>query len=174
MALESFETARMSAHRPSESDFSVLRNIHSDAGTMKTLAVDGSVLSKKESREAFDRHLRHWDAHGFGIWLFSDLSSDESIGYCGLRTYELDGQPETELFYGVRSRHFRMGYGYEMARAVVGVGFKNLSFPSVIALTLAENIASRALMVKLGMRYEGVVEHAGLPHELYRLISQRT
>ncbi len=173
MVLNSFETARMSARRPSELDFAVLRDIHTDAETMKTLSVNGSILTEKESRGVLDRHLRHWDANEFGIWLFSNSSSGESIGYCGLRNYELNGRPETELFYGVRSRYFRMGYGIEMARAVVDAGFRNLDIPNIIAFTLADNTASLALMMKLGMRYEGVIEHAGMPHDLYRLTSQR-
>jgi len=171
--LNSFETARMSARRPCEADFAALRDIHNDAETMKTLSVNGSILTEKESRDALDRHLKHWDAYEFGIWLFSISSSGESIGYCGLRNYELNSRPETELFYGVHSRYFRMGYGIEMARAVVDSGFRNLDIPSVIAFTLADNTASRALMMKLGMRYEGVIEHAGMPHVLYRLTSQR-
>lgn len=173
MSLNSFETARMTARRPSEADFAVFRDIHTDAETMKALSVDGSVLTEKESREVLDRHLTHWDANEFGIWLFSDLSNGESIGYCGLRNYKLRSRQETELFYGVRSRFFRMGYGFEMARAVVEAGFKNLDMPSVIAFTLADNTASRALMMKLGMQYECVIEHAGMPHVLYRLTRRR-
>jgi ribosomal-protein-alanine N-acetyltransferase len=169
MALNSFETTRMIASRPHEDDFSELRRIHTDAETMMTLSVNGSILTEKESRGIFDRHLRHWDAHQFGIWMFSTKSNHESIGYCGLRTYELDDRPEIELFFGVRSCYFRMGYGFEMASAVVAAGFKKLSLPSVIAFTLVENSASRALMTKLGMRYEGIVEHAGIRHVLYRL-----
>ena len=142
----------MVAHRPSDDDFAVLRGIHTDAETMKTLSVNGSVLTEQESREVLDRHLTHWDANKYGIWLFSDLLNGESIGYCGLRNYKLGGRPETELFYGIRSRFFRMGYGIEMASAVVDAGFKNLDLPSVIAFTLADNTASRALMMKLGMQ----------------------
>ena len=172
MDLNSFDTARLTARRPSDADFVVFRRIHTDTGTMKTLSVDGSVLTEKESREVLDRHLRHWDRNEFGIWLFSNLSNGKSIGYCGLRKYELGGEPETELFYGVRSKFFRMGYGFEMASAVVDAGFKDLDLRSVIAFTLADNSASRALMMKLGMQYEGVIEHACMPHVLYRLTRQ--
>jgi RimJ/RimL family protein N-acetyltransferase len=35
------------------------------------------------------------------------------------------------------------------------------------------NAASRAVMEKLGMTYERHVEHAGLPHVLYRLTRER-
>lgn len=169
MSLNSFDTKRLFARRPTETDFAVFRGIHTDAGTMKTLSADGSVLSEPESRAVLDRHLTHWKENGFGIWLFFDQVGGENIGYCGLRNYKLDDQAETELFYGVRSRVFQMGYGTEMARAVIDAGFKNLDLTSVIAFTLADNIASQALMIRLGMQYEGMIEHAGMPHVLYRL-----
>lgn len=169
MSPDSFATARMLAQRPSGDDYAVFRRIHTDTETMKTLSRDGSLLTEKQSREVLERHLKHWGANKFGIWLFSDLVNGENIGYCGLRNYSLGGRPETELFYGVRSKFFRMGYGIEMARAVVDTGFRKLGLHSVIAFTLADNTASRALMSKLSMQHEGVIEHAGMPHVLYRL-----
>lgn len=139
---------------------------------MKSLSADGSTLTERLSREVLDRHLKHWESHGFGIWLFSAKIDGANIGYCGLRRYELQDCDETELFYGIRSRYFRRGYGFEMANAAVGQGFTELGLPSVIAFTLEENVASRGLMVKLGMQYEGVIEHVGLPHVLYRLMNR--
>jgi RimJ/RimL family protein N-acetyltransferase len=164
-----FETPRMIAHRPTQADFATLREIHTDHATMKTLSEDGSILTEKMSRAIFERHTLHWDATHFGIWLFSLTATGEAIGYCGLRKYSLQGAEELELFFGLHSRFFRKGFGTEMARAVVDVGFHGLNLASVIAFTLADNAGSRALMVKLGMKYEGVLEHAGLPHVLYRL-----
>ena len=172
MSLDSFETERLLAHRPTEDDFSFFRRIHTDKGTMKMLSDHGSTLSEQQSREVLQRHLTHWEAHGFGIWLFSAKSDGACIGYCGLRKYELQGCEELELFYGVRSSYFRQGFGFEMGNAVVDQGFKALGLPSVIAFTLEDNAASRRLMVKLGMKYEGVIEHANMPHVLYRLVNQ--
>jgi RimJ/RimL family protein N-acetyltransferase len=40
--------------------------------------------------------------------------------------------------------------------------------PSVIGFTLEDNVASRTLMMNLGMKYEGLIEHAGLPHVTHR------
>jgi RimJ/RimL family protein N-acetyltransferase len=37
-----------------------------------------------------------------------------------------------------------------------------------VAVTLTTNTASRRVMEKLGMNYERDIEHAGLPHVLYR------
>ena len=39
----------------------------------------------------------------------------------------------------------------------------------MVSFTLADNVASRGVMEKLGFAYDGDVEHAGLPHVLYRL-----
>ena len=38
--------------------------------------------------------------------------------------------------------------------------------------TMTTNVASRGVMEKLGMQYDRNVEHAGLPHVLYRLDRQ--
>jgi len=171
MELNALETTRLAARRPTEVDLCTFRRIHTDKGTMKTLSVDGSNLSEHQSREVLDRHLKHWASNGFGIWLFSAKADGASVGYCGLRRYELQGRPEIELFYGVHSRYFRRGFGFEMANAVVCQGFEELRLPSIIAFTLKENVASRGLMVKLGMHYEGLIDHVGLLHVLYRLMN---
>ena len=43
----------------------------------------------------------------------------------------------------------------------------------MISFTVHGNAASRAVMEKLGMTYERDLEHAGLPHVLYRLARGR-
>jgi ribosomal-protein-alanine N-acetyltransferase len=169
MAPEHFEASRMIAYRPTHADFATLRKIHTDPATMKTLSEDGSILTEETSRAIFERHMLHWEKNYFGMWLFSLTRSGEAIGYCGLRNYTLQGTEEMELFFGVHSRFFRLAFGTEMARAVVDIGFRVLNLTSVIGFTLADNVGSTALMVGLGMKYDGLVEHAGLPRLLYRL-----
>jgi ribosomal-protein-alanine N-acetyltransferase len=56
-----------------------------------------------------------------------------------------------------------------MARDAVRVAFAVLELDDVVAYTVPANAASRAVMEKLGMVYEGDIVHAGLPHVLYRL-----
>jgi RimJ/RimL family protein N-acetyltransferase len=113
--------------------------------------------------------MLHWEKNYFGMWLFSLTRTGEAIGYCGPRNYALQGTEEMELFFGVHSRFFRLAFGTEMARAVVDIGFRVLNLTSVIGFTLADNVGLTALMVGLGMKYDGLVEHADLPHLLYRL-----
>jgi RimJ/RimL family protein N-acetyltransferase len=44
----------------------------------------------------------------------------------------------------------------------------SLGLDSIMAYTRVDNRASRRVMEKLGLHYERDVEHAGLPHVLYR------
>ena len=169
MASPHFITPRLAAHRLSAGDFATFRAIHTDVLTMQTLSADGSIPSEEMSRAIFDRHLKHWDEHDYGLWLLSLTASGESVGYCGLRRMTLRGVAEVELFFGLHSRFFRQGLGTEIAHAVLEMGFREIRTASVIGFTLSTNRASRALMTKLGMTYEGPMEHAGLPHQLYRL-----
>ena len=61
----------------------------------------------------------------------------------------------------------------EMAAEAVRVAFEELGLPDLVSFTLHDNHASRRVMERLGFSYERDVEHAGLPHVLYRLSSTR-
>lgn len=171
MVSTDFCTSRLAAHPIGPTDFAVWRAFLTDPGTIKTLSADGFIPSEEMSREIFHRHLRHWEEHQFGVWLFSTPPADNVVGYCGLRRQTSLAPDEIELLYGLRSPFFRLGFWMEMARAVVALGFREIRPRSIVGFTSDDNVASRALMTKLGMEYEGVVEHAGLPHLRYRLRS---
>lgn len=137
---------------------------------MATLSEDGSIIGESASRDILTRHIKHWDDHDFGVWLFDRSIDREPIGYCGLRTCASLDPPEIELFFGVRSQYFKNGFGTEMARTVLSLGFNDLNVKSVVGFTLENNSGSRALMAKIGMSYVGVVDHTGIPHCLYRIV----
>ncbi len=61
------------------------------------------------------------------------------------------------------------GLATELGAASVAHAFGPLGLADVVSFTLIENRASRRVMEKLGFAYEDEIEHAGLPHVLYRL-----
>ena len=48
------------------------------------------------------------------------------------------------------------------------VAFDDLGLGEIVAFTLPTNVASRRVMDKSGFTFERKIEHAGLPHVLYR------
>jgi [ribosomal protein S5]-alanine N-acetyltransferase len=168
-----FHTGRLTARRITEDGIALQRELLTDPLTMRTLSADGLIPSEDEIEAICRRHLEHWAEHGFGLYQFFETATGQFVGQCGLRHRELLGVAEIELFYALRSPFFRRGLGTEMARAVVERGFRQLGARSLIAFTLPSNLASLALMKKLGMQYQGECLHAGLPHVLYRLSAPR-
>lgn len=164
-----FRTRRLTGRRLTEEGIVLQRLLFMDPGTMRTLAADGKIASNESIEERCAKHLEHWVTHGFGVWQIFETESGDYVGQCGLRNTVLRGEPEIELCYALRSPYFRRGLGTEMAWAVVEIGFRELGLASLVAFTLPDNVPSRRVMEKMGMRYEGVIEHAGLPHVLYRI-----
>lgn len=73
--------------------------------------------------------------------------------------YDRSGNPglystEFGLFYAISPSHQRQGYASEAAQALVDYAFGQLHLKRVIATTNFDNIASMAVMRKLGMRIE--------------------
>jgi len=62
--------------------------------------------------------------------------------------------PELGLYWAVSPAHQRHGYATEAARALVNYGFETLRLHRLIATTTYSNIASVAVMRKLGMQVE--------------------
>ena len=68
---------------------------------------------------------------------------------------------------GDRAGALGSGPATELAQASVDVAFDELGLREVVAFTLPDNVASRRVMEKAGLRYEREIVHVGLPHVLY-------
>jgi RimJ/RimL family protein N-acetyltransferase len=114
--------------------------------------------------ESAGEHAERWERDGFGYWMFFD-SAGAPVARGGLGTSAWG----VEVGWAVAPEHRGRGYATELAAAAVEVAFDRLRVASVVAYTQPDNAASRRVIEKLGFEYEGEVEHAGLPHVLYRL-----
>jgi len=131
----------------------------------------GGVLTDDETRKGLNKNLEHWDRNGYGVWMFREQASSKTVGRAGLRNIEVAGKLEIELLYALRHEYWGEGRATEMAAAIVQIGFTKLEMQNVVAFTLPTNQDSRRVMEKVGFIFEGEIEHAGMPHVLYRLNS---
>ena len=161
-------TARLSGRPIAATDFGRIRSIHSDPRAAATLSADGQPFSKAHSRQALHSWKKHWDQHGFGVWLFHKMDG-EFVGYAGAMHASIDGKPEVEVLYALRSDFWGNHLATEMAMAVVEFAFEQLRVTELVAYTLPTNVGSRRVMEKCGFEYEKETVHAGLRHVLYRL-----
>lgn len=60
-----------------------------------------------------------------------------------------------ELAYALSQKYWRQGIMHEACRALMTIGFRDLGYKRISATCAQENIASKSVMKKLGMQFEG-------------------
>jgi ribosomal-protein-alanine N-acetyltransferase len=110
----------------------------------------------------------HWTDHGFGPWVLIDRQTGAFVGRGGLHWTTVEEMAMIELAWSIEPRLHGNGYATEMAKAATDRA-SELQFEELVALVLPGNVASRRVAEKLGCEQNGKVEHAGLPHLLFRL-----
>ncbi|MCP3966467.1 MAG: GNAT family N-acetyltransferase [Lentisphaerae bacterium] len=76
------------------------------------------------------------------------------IGLVALNRYLKDKNiPEIE--FTINQNFWSKGYATEIGKAVLEYGFKKCDFPAIIGFTSPDNLASRKVMHKIGMKYQG-------------------
>jgi ribosomal-protein-alanine N-acetyltransferase len=120
----------------------------------------------QRSRAALDVFMRHWDEHGFGVWAVVDKRTRVLIGQCGLKY--LPERPEVEILYALDTPYWGRGLASEAAEAALRYGFEVARLERIVAVALPEHGASRRVMEKVGLTYEGRVEvYGGIRAVLY-------
>jgi ribosomal-protein-alanine N-acetyltransferase len=165
LGVDRVATARLVGRRPEPGDADAYVRFFTDPRTPEE-RWPADLRTADRARAMLEASIRHWDRWGFGAWTI--LAQGEAIGYAGVRHTEIAGRPEVELMWFVHPDHWNRGYATEMAREAIRVAFEVLELDDVVAFTVVANAPSRAVMEKLGMTREREIEHAGLPHVLYR------
>ncbi len=95
-------------------------------------------------------------ADGTGIrWAITLKPTDRMIGSCGFHLYEWRHQ-RAEIGYELHSDYWRQGIMSEATRAVLQFCFDQLGLHRVEADVVEGNVASAALLKKLGFTLEGI------------------
>ena len=164
--LGSVRTARLLLQRITLGDLPDIERMHANAQLMATL---GGLRSAAQSRNFVDAWIAHWNEHGFGLWIARDAETGAFAGRGGVQHTVVGGRAEVEVAYGFMPAFWGRGLATEMAAASVRAGFETIGLADLVCFTLATNRASQHVMQKVGFKFEREVEHAGLPHLLYRL-----
>lgn len=111
--------------------------------------------SREEAREELEWHKNgHPRFPELGLWAAIHKETGRFIGRCGLLPWEIDGQNEVEIAYTISRDFWGQGLATEAAQAILNYGFVNLNLTRLICLIDEENIASKKVAEKIGMKFE--------------------
>ena len=144
------------------------------------ITLTGEPLTRDETVLVHARVLGSWKEQGVGPWAAIDKMTGSWIGKLGLM-YQEDwpGPDKFEVDYELDPAFWGQGLATEGARAALRYGFLQRSLPRIIGATVPENRASRRVMEKCGLAYQGelwwrkahLVWYA-LDHSTWRALAQ--
>ena len=147
-------------------DFEALFAVIGDPVTMQFYP---SPYDKQGTLDWIERNIRRYEEDGSGLRAVELKSSGEMIGDCGPVWQEVDGKRELEVGYHIRRDHWGRGYATEAARAAMLYAFEKFPVGHLISLIRPENLPSRRVAEKNGLRIDREIDWRGIRHFVYAI-----
>ncbi|HEX5659524.1 MAG TPA: GNAT family N-acetyltransferase [Polyangiales bacterium] len=167
------QTERVRLRSWTEADREPYAALNADPAVMEHFP---APLTRQESDAQAARIEAHLTQHGFGFWALEVQGS--FVGFVGLAhvPFEASFTPALEIGWRLARAAWGHGYASEAARLALAYAFEQLRVPRVVSYTATQNLRSRAVMERLGMRYLHDFDHPRLPeghrvrrHALYAI-----
>lgn len=159
-----FETERLELHQVRPSDAEFVLNLLNSPGWIKYIGDKGIKTLAHATDYILMGPIKSYRQNGFGLWLVKLKGTGTPIGLCGLikRSYLED----VDIGFAFLPEYIGKGYGYEAAKATLDLAQSIYHLKRVVAITSKDNVASIALLKKLGLHFEKMVLIPNDPNEL--------
>jgi RimJ/RimL family protein N-acetyltransferase len=158
------ETARLQLRPLTQDDQDAIYAVIGDDATMQYYP---RGFTRRDAAEWVERNLRRYEQDGHGLMAVVVKGTGDVIGDCGLTYQLIEGVRLLEVGYHLRRDQWGHGYATEAAKACMDYAFRQLGARQVVSLIRPENLPSRRVAERNGLRTEREVQHAGLLHLLY-------
>ena len=111
--------------------------------------------SIEETQASIEKILGRYAMGNAYTWAIALTEDDEVIGRIDLLRFE-ETESRCSFAYMIGDEFWGKGYGTEALAAVLRYAFEVLELREVVADHMSENVASGAVMRKVGMRHVGV------------------
>jgi ribosomal-protein-alanine N-acetyltransferase len=128
------------------------------------------VFTERKQTIAFIEKVMGWDRAGIpSQFAVVPRGQDAIIGYCGFFHHLEHGIEDVEIGYRLNPDYWNRGLITEAARAVRDHGFRDRRLSRVISLVHPENVPSRRVAEKNGMKLEKEIMFRGFPTLVYAM-----
>ena len=103
------------------------------------------------------RYATAWEERRYAPW--GVFLAGQLVGHGGLNYVPEFG--ETEVLWALHPDYWGRGYATEVAQASLTYGFETLGLGLIFAITLPDNLASQAVMKRIGLTYRRQVTYRG-------------
>lgn len=156
-------TSRLVLRRPRPDDLDDYVRLHTDPRTYRHKPA--AMPSPARCEERLSHDLAAWDSEGIGYVAVLARDSGRVVGWAGLRVEREYGPPHLNLYFRLGAGHHGLGYGREVARALVGWAAEHRPQLPVTAMVAPVNAASLATCRAAGLFEIGRRTHPLFPDD---------
>jgi RimJ/RimL family protein N-acetyltransferase len=160
-AMTEVETTRLLLRPWQPDDLAELTRLLTDPEVTRYIVVH-TPFSPQDVAELSQRTLEQWERNGFGPWAAIEKATGRWVGRIGLDELpDWPGPHKIEVGWELHREFWGRGLATEGGRAGVRHGFETVRLERIISATMATNAASRRVMEKCGLRFQGELAMAG-------------
>jgi len=146
------ETERLRLRRFALDDAEFIIRLLNSPGWLEFIG-DRNVKTEEQAKAYLQNGpLKSYEVNGYGLCMVETKADNKPIGMCGIiNRANLEGQ---DIGFAFLSEYIGLGYGYEIASAVLNYAMNELKLPRVLAITLPTNKPSIKLLEKIGLEFK--------------------
>ncbi len=170
-------TPRLKLREWKEEDKEPFFQINSDPRVMEFMP---KLLLQEESDQFIERIKLRFKKDGYSFLAVELIEHQTFIGLIGLSIPKFDAffTPCVEIGWRLAYDYWGQGYATEGAKECLNYGFNQLNLSEIVSFTVPQNVRSRKVMERIGMKYVDEFNHPKLPpghplekHVLYKIIN---
>ena len=146
------KSARLTLVTLSSTHIGALNELDADPAVMHYIT-DGAPRPPGHNEAAVPRLVHYAREHpGLGLWPTYLTETGEFMGWFILK--HLLDTGEVEVGFRLKKKFWNQGFSTEAGRALIHHGFETLGLERIIAIVRPDNLASQAVIKKIGLAYE--------------------
>jgi ribosomal-protein-alanine N-acetyltransferase len=145
-------TERLSLRALTNDDAAFVLALLTDPDWLRFIGDRGVYNLDDARRQITEKYIAAYVRDGVGLMMVERKCDGAAMGMCGL--IRRPGLDDVDIGYAFLPAYRGRGYALESARVVLAHGRDTLKLRRIVAITLPVNVASSALLEKLGLIYE--------------------
>lgn len=165
------QTDRLILRHIDAADAAFIHALLTDADFRANIGHRGVDTIADAERAIAERYVPAYARDGFGMWAVVDRASGEALGMAGL--VKRPGLDHVDIGYALLPAARGRGYALEAVRAVHAWGAAQGIAP-IVAIVSPDNIASIAILDRIGLVPDGRIRLPGEDHDVILYIPADT
>ncbi len=150
------ETQRLRLRRITDADAAFILELLNEPAYIRNIG-DRGLRTLDDARRYIEVRLApDYEKRGFGLYAVEPRAGGAPLGISGL--VKRESLQDVDIGYAFLQRHWGQGYALEAAQAVLRHARDDIGLKRLVAITAPDNEASMALLRKIGMRFEKVLQ----------------